>query len=168
MRKKNTKGAGRKGLAQKWTTKTNLTRLEGWARNGLTNKQIAGNIGITEQTLYTWLKKHPDFAEALEKGKEVVDFEVENAMYKSALGHWEEKEIVDSKTGEVVDVLVEFVKPNVSAQIFWLKNRKPHMWREKQEVQHSGQLDSNVNLSNLSEEELRALAESEVDEDETD
>lgn len=143
---------------KEWVTPERLTLLEGWARSGLTNEQIARNIGVAESTLYNWLRDQPKIKEALKKGKEVIDFEVENALYKSAIGFW-----ADDPDGNPY----EYVKPSPGAQIFWLKNRKPHMWREKQEVQHSGQVNSNVNLSNLSEKELRALAEMEIDEDET-
>lgn len=84
-----------------------LILLEGWARDGLTDEQIAKNIGITSTTLYEWKKKHKEISDALKKGKEVVDFEVENALFKAA------------------------VEGNTTAQIFWLKNRRPDKWREK-------------------------------------
>lgn len=62
-----------------------MTLLEGWARDGLTDEQIAHNAGITAATLYEWKKKYPEISEALKKGKEVVDFEVENALLQTAL-----------------------------------------------------------------------------------
>ena len=95
---------------EEWLEDDKLILLEAWARDGLTNEQIANNIGINVKTLYDWKNKHSNISNALKKGKEVVDFEVENALYKSAIGG------------------------NVTAQIFWLKNRKPDVWREKQEL----------------------------------
>lgn len=89
-----------KGKYEKWLTPDGLTLLQGWAREGLTDEQIAHNIGITAKTLYEWEKKYSKICEALKKGKDVVDFEVENALLKNALGG------------------------NVTAQIYWLKNRK--------------------------------------------
>lgn len=98
-----------KGQYEKWLTEEGLTLLEGWARMGLTDEQIAHNAGISASTLYDWKNKYPKFSEALKKGKEVVDFEVENALYKNALSG------------------------NVTAQIYWLNNRMPQRWRNKQE-----------------------------------
>lgn len=69
-----------------WHSKIQLEKLEGWARDGLTDEQIAKNIGIRRPTLYAWKKEHPDIADALKKGKEVVDVEVENALLKKAIG----------------------------------------------------------------------------------
>lgn len=97
-----------KGKYQKWLEKENLLLLEGWARDGLTDEQIAKNIGITLSTFYEWKKKYSDISESLKKGKEVVDYEVENALLSSAL------------------------EGNTTAQIFWLKNRRPDKWRDKQ------------------------------------
>ena len=93
-----------------WLEKDKLILLEGWARDGLTNEQIANNIGITAKTLYEWKNKKSDISNALKKGKEIIDFEVENALLKSAM------------------------EGNVTAQIFWLKNRKKEQWREKVEL----------------------------------
>lgn len=73
-----------KGKYQDWLTHEGLTKLEGWARDGLTDEQIANNIGIRRPTLYDWKKSHPDISDALKKGKEVVDREVESALLKRA------------------------------------------------------------------------------------
>ena len=94
---------------QEWLEPDGLTLLEGWARDGLTDEQIAKNIGIAVSTLYDWKSRFPEFSKALKKGKEVVDFEVENALLKSAL------------------------EGNTTAQIFWLKNRKRDKWKDKPE-----------------------------------
>ena len=92
-----------------WLEKDNLILLEGWARDGLTYEQIANNIGINVTTLRDWRKKEPTICTTLKKGREVVDFEVENALLKNAL------------------------EGNVTAQIFWLKNRKKEQWQDKVE-----------------------------------
>lgn len=97
-----------KGKYEKWLKEENLLLLEGWARDGLTDEQIAKNIGITVSTFYEWKKKYPEISESLKKGKEVVDYAVENALLSSAL------------------------EGNTTAQIFWLKNRRPDKWRDKQ------------------------------------
>ena len=121
-----------------WITKEGLILIEGWARDGLTNEQIAHNIGCSPSTLYKWISENVEISESLKAGKEVVDRQVENAMLKSALGFEYEEETV-TNSGAVVTTK-KYSKPNVTAQIFWLKNRKTDTWRDKteQQVEHSG------------------------------
>lgn len=121
-----------------WITPEGLIELEGMARDGLTDEQIAYNIGIAERTIYDWKNRFPQFSQALKKGKEVVDRQVENALLKSALGYEYYEEAV-TNTGEVVKVL-KHSKPNTTAQIFWLKNRKTKEWRDRQDIEMSGEL----------------------------
>ena len=83
--------------------------IEGWAKEGLTDEQISRNLGISKVTFYKYKASCSELNELLKKSKEVVDYEVENALYKSAIGG------------------------NVSAMIFWLKNRRPDKWRDKRE-----------------------------------
>lgn len=96
-----------KGKYQRWLEADGLLLLEGWARDGLTDEQMAEKIGITATTLYDWKNRFPEISEALKKGKEVVDYEVENALLSKALAG------------------------DTTAQIFWLKNRRPDKWRDK-------------------------------------
>lgn len=96
-----------KGKYEYWLTDDGLILLEGWARDGLTDEQIAHNVNITTTTLYDWKKRFPAISETLKKGKEIVDYEVENALFRSAM------------------------EGNTTAQIFWLKNRRPDKWRDK-------------------------------------
>lgn len=112
-----------------WLQEDKLILLEGWSRDGLTNEQIANNIGINVKTLYDWKKKQSNISNALKKGRAVVDFEVENALLKSAL------------------------EGNVTAQIFWLKNRKKEQWRERQEYNNDEELNK---LDKLLEEQKNA------------
>lgn len=102
-----------------WTTGDGLTLLEGWARDGLTNEQIAHNVGITAKTLYEWQHRFSEISDALKKGKEIVDYEVENALLNKAIGG------------------------DVTAQIFWLKNRKPDKWRDKPVQVNDSKADTN-------------------------
>lgn len=97
-----------KGKYQKWLTPEGLLLLEGWARDGLTEEQIAKNMGVSVKTLFNWKSTHLPILHALKKGKDVVDYQVENALLNSALDG------------------------NTTAQIFWLKNRRPDKWRDKQ------------------------------------
>ena len=122
----------------KWEqVKDKLILVEGWARDGLTNEQIAENLGINPDTLYKYQKEHPEFSEALKKGKEIADYEVENALYKRAIGYtYDEitKEIKEDGR-KVVKVVTKQVIPDTTAQIFWLKNRKPKQWKDKIDIE---------------------------------
>ena len=115
-----------------WLTPEGLIKLEGWARDGLTDDQIAKNIGINRDTLYRWKKAHSDISDALKRGKEVIDRQVENALLKRALGYTYD-EITFEGDDEVKRVRKQVV-PDTTAQIFWLKNRKPEEWRDKREI----------------------------------
>ncbi|WP_343844514.1 helix-turn-helix domain-containing protein, partial [Faecalicatena contorta] len=76
-----------KGKYQEWLTPEGLLKIEGWARDGLTDEQIATNIGISRDTLYRWKNEYSDISDTLKRGKEVVDRQVENALLKRALGY---------------------------------------------------------------------------------
>lgn len=139
-----------KGKYEYWISPEGLLKLESWARNGLTNEQIAKNIGITRETLNQWCKKYSDISDTLKRGKEIVDIQVENALLKRALGYsYEEitkEQVVNEKTGkktmEVTKIVKKEIVPDTTAQIFWLKNRRPDKWRDKQDVQVSGTLEA--------------------------
>lgn len=90
-----------------WETEEKILLLQGWARNGLTNEQIASNMDIVVSTLWEWRKKSPKISNALKIGKDEADIQVENALYKAAL------------------------EGNTTAMIFWLKNRRSKEWRDK-------------------------------------
>lgn len=129
-----------------WLENDKLILLEGWARDGLTDEQIAKNIGIATSTFYEWKKKEIEFSKALKKGKEVIDFEVENALLKKALGYtiMLNKQKV-TKDGDVVDITEEVhVPPDTTAQIFWLKNRKPNNWKDRVETDEDKEAVANA------------------------
>lgn len=145
----------------KWEThvKDKLILVEGWARNGLTDEQIAKNLGISTDTFYRYKKEYSDFSESLKKGKEIIDFEVENALLKRALGYTYEEETIEvlpngstkSKT------ITKHIPGDTTAQIFWLKNRKPEVWRDKTAIEHSGEIKTNNPFSGLTTDELKEL-----------
>lgn len=146
-----------KGKYKEWLEPEGLLKIEGWARDGLTDEQIAQNIGINPATLYDWKKKYPEISKALKKGKEVVDRQVENALLKRALGYkYEEIKTEKTEEGKKVTVTVKEVVPDTTAQIFWLKNRKPDQWRDKQQIEHSGEIRNNP-YESLTTEELKKL-----------
>lgn len=163
-----------KGKYQEWLTEEGLLQLESWARDGLTDEQIASNMGITPKTLYRWKEQYCQICQSLKRGKEVVDIQVENALLKRALGYsYDEvtkKRVLDydPSTGQVVGSHMEVTKTvrkevqgDTTAQIFWLKNRRPEQWRDKRDVSVEGEINTNNPFKGLSTDELRKLIESE-------
>lgn len=134
-----------KGKYKEWLTDEGLIKIEGWAKDGLTDEQIAHNMGIHVATLYEWKKKYDDINETLKKGKEVVDREVENALFKRALGYSFTEKTYEN--GILSKEVVKHEVPSTTAQIFWLKNRKPKEWRDKQDIEHSGEQGININFN---------------------
>ena len=149
-----------KAKYEEWILEEGLLKIQGWARDGLTEEQIAHNMGIAVSTLGNWKKSHLEILEALKKGKEVVDIQVENALLKRALGY-EFVEVTKELTETGLIVTKKVTKqqaPDTTAAIFWLKNRKPNEWRDNRETQISGNIGVRNPMQNLTEEELRRLA----------
>lgn len=123
------------GNIDKWLTEDALLLIQGWARDGLTCADIAHNMGVCRTTLWQWKEKNEQIRAALSQGKEVADRRVENALYKRAIGYdvEEEKVIDDPKNGVRVETTRRHIPGDVTAQIYWLKNRKPDVWRDKRE-----------------------------------
>ncbi|MCM0451567.1 helix-turn-helix domain-containing protein [Staphylococcus aureus] len=118
-------------LYEKLDIVNKLGLVEGWKRDGLTDEQIARNLGVSKHTLIKWKKNIPDFLDAIKKGKEVSDYELENALHKRAVGYYYEEETVTNK-GEVVKIK-RYEHANPTSLIFALKNRLPHKYRDKVE-----------------------------------
>ena len=112
--------------------KDKLILIQGMARDGLTQQQIANNLGISIDTLIENKKKYSEFNNALKKGKEVIDFEVEKDLLKRALGYEYEEETYEN--GILTKKVKKHVAPDTTAQIFWLKNRQVKKWRDKVEI----------------------------------
>lgn len=138
------------GKYHEWIKEEGLLKIEGWARDGLTDEQIAHNIGIAVSTLNNWKNKYVELMESLKKGKEVIDRQVENALLKRALGYTgtlNKVKVLNDGTLVPYNEDVTY-QGDTTAQIFWLKNRKPKEWRDKQEITHDGGLDIKVEWSN--------------------
>lgn len=140
-----------KGKYEYWLTGDGLLLLAAWARDGLTDEQIAHNMGIATGTLYRYKNEHNEICEALKKGKEIADIEVENSLFKRAIGY-----LYDEKTYERVwnEKLEKYIKvntktvtkqvvPDTTAQIYWLKNRKRKIWQDRPE---DGDMGERVNI----------------------
>lgn len=124
-----------------WLTEEGLLKLKAWARNGLIDEDIAANMGISRSTLGEWKNKYQVISDALKEEKEVADIRVENALYKKALGY-KYTEVTEelNSSGELVVTkrVTKEVQPDVTAQIFWLKNRRPDLWRDRQRLEVEG------------------------------
>jgi hypothetical protein len=161
VKKRKERAVMAKGKYEKWLEPDNILLLQAWARDGLTDEQIAHNMGIRRATLYVWKKKYPYISDALKRGKDVVDVEVENALLKRALGY-DYNEITEIRENGVVTqrkIVKKHMAPDVTAQIFWAKNRKPDIWRDLKKI------DSDIKVTNpfegVSTEDIRKLINSE-------
>lgn len=125
--------------------------IEGWARDGLTDEQIAKNIGISRSTLNEWKKKYSDISDTLKRGKEVIDRQVENSLLKRALGYEYEEVSEKFEYGVLTErkVTKKQVVPDTTAQIFWLKNRKQEEWRDKRVIDDSSAEKSAELIQNM-------------------
>ena len=194
---------------KKWQEPDNLIKLQGWARDGLTNEQIAQKIGVRRETISVWCSKYPNIANALKKGKEVIDYEIENSLISTMKKHKIKtttykmvkkddlvlkaertkfmnmfkldhpdatKEQILIATAENVAVYeripmtetVTEVDPNVSSMIFWLKNRKPDVYRDQTfKKLNEANARKAIAEANISEKQLKALEEADNPENAT-
>jgi len=148
----------------KWPlVKEKLFLVESWCKDGLLEKDIAKKLGISVSTLEVYKKKYPELQETLKKGKEVVDYEVQNSLYKKCVGYYakegrafkckekyydEEGRKCERETVQVVDVDI-FIPPDTMAMAIWLNNRMSDRWRrnagkeklEKERFEHDKEID---------------------------
>ena len=134
--KKKKSNAGRKPKYDYWLGEDGLFLIGCWARDGFTEEEIANKMNIGVSTLSEWKNKFPELTETLKKNKEIVDYRVEASVLQSIMGHTEtytNQKV--TKDGDVVEYQeTVYIPPNVLAQMFWLKNRQPHKWRDKVEI----------------------------------
>lgn len=143
----------------KWYThvEPKLQLIKNWARDGLIDKQIAKNLDVGYSTFNLYKSKHLELLEALKESKEIADYEVENAMFKAAIGYDYYEEVQDLVGGVWVTTKrqLKHQPPNATLNIFWNKNRNSKKWRDQQHLNHGGGVVSKVvDYSHLSEEEL--------------
>lgn len=126
-------------IAEEWLEEDNLMLLECWARDGYTYTDIANRIGIDLSTLRRWRVQYPEIEHALKQGREIIDYKVENALLKSALGY-KTKEVKVTTTiryGKTIETVKEVTDkeqaPNVSAIQCWLYNRLPDKWKKNRD-----------------------------------
>lgn len=123
----------------------------GLYKKGKTDKQVAKILGISVRSIVYWRAKHPSFKAALAESKSIADDMVEASLFQRAIGYTHPEEKVFQFEGSVVTHKTQkHYPPDTQAAQFWLKNRRPKKWREKNET------DLNFNdLSNLTDEQLQ-------------
>lgn len=140
---------GRKPVIDFWIEGEGKLMVEGWARDGLTDRQIAENMGIGMSTFKKWKRTNDVFGASLKKSKNVADRHVENALFKKATGfeytETTEERVFNKITNQFEMVVTKKVNkvalPDTTAQIFWLKNRKPAEWRDRREIESTEAID---------------------------
>lgn len=147
-----------------WLTEEGLTLLEGWARDGLTDQDIAQQCKVSRSTLSEWKRKYIEIDEALKSGKDIADYNVERSLYKKCVGHYAKieqafkcKEVYYDENGnrcerETIQVaeVDKFIAPDTMAIAIWLNNRRPDKWRrnagkeelDKEKFEHEKKIDS--------------------------
>lgn len=157
--KKSRKGIGGKKTA--YDPETFPALAEQYARQGFNDLQIAQNLGIKKSAYYDYQVKYPEFADAIRKGKKPVDQAVENALLKRALGYefeevkTETRKDIDGKPYDLITKTIKHIPGSEAAQIFWVINRMPDRWRQKQYI--DGNEVKQPDLSGLGFKELYEL-----------
>lgn len=147
MAEKKVKRTSGKQKWKEWSENEDNQRvLSAWSRAGMTDEEIARQIGISRSTLIEWKKKYPQISKALLDGKDFADRLVEDSLYKKAMGFYvfeqkafKVKNIEYDASGKKISEKEElqtaeerhYIEPDIKAIIFWLKNRKPEIWKEK-------------------------------------
>ena len=146
--------------AEAWTTPEGLETLRGLARRGLSDEDIAKAINVNRSTIYAWKKSYPEISNALKEGKLVADLAVESALFKKATGFTvtdtKTTSFLDKETGELTEgkseVTTKHVLPDTLAIMFWLKNRRPDLWKDKvTEQSDATETQLNTYLNRLSD-----------------
>lgn len=124
-----------------WRTEDGLTLLTAWKRDGLSDKNICERINVTKAMMVRWKQQYPEINEALSRGKELVDYMVENALLKAALGYQTKeikvtlgKKVISGETFQVLkETTIKNVGPNTVACLAWLNNRKHEQWKRNRD-----------------------------------
>lgn len=156
-----------------------LELVKGWRRRGLTNQQIADNLGISLKSFDNYMKRHEDFAAAVDEGAEECEVHVENAMVKRALGYsWKEvtrerKLVVDPETGieeyklVVTKSVTKHVAPDVSAQQYYLEHRAPKRW-ERTPSAYIDSVQVNADIKSIADLLNNPVAERQIGDEQKD
>lgn len=118
---------------------------------GHTDEELAEFFEVHVSTIHQWKLDYPDFSDSIKKGKEIADAEVSKSLYHRALGYSHPDVDIKAVNGEIVETpVMKHYPPDATSAIFWLKNRQPKKWRDKQVMEHEGGLEIKpVKISDL-------------------
>lgn len=143
------------GRPSKYDEKLNK-RVEKFCKLGATDKELADFLEITESTLNEWKKKYTELSESIKRGKDLADMNVVNSLYKKAIGFKKKAVKIFQAGGTAFEhEYNQYFPPDVTAQIFWLKNRRKTVWADRQEINH------NIKLEDCTNEQLQRIADGE-------
>lgn len=121
-----------------WVNGEGLVKVKEWLEQGCTDQCIANNIGVDRKTIHTWKKRHEAFGTIFKKERGNGVVELENATYRSAKGYYYDEEVIDVKGNK--HVIKKWAQPSVAAQMFMLKNWDREKYRDKWDVEVTGNL----------------------------
>lgn len=112
---------------------------------GATDKDLADLFDVSQSTIDNWKIEHPEFLGSIKKGKEILDSQVEHSLYQRAMGYetYEDKTVYNNGESHIVRVVKQH-PPDTTACIFWLKNRRPAQWRDKQEIEMDNKIHIHI------------------------
>lgn len=129
----------KRGRPTKYNEKFHVKLAYAYSRLGYTDEEMAKEFGVSESTLNLWKKKHESFFGALKKGKDTPDDQVESALLKRALGFKIKAVKLFQHQGKILEgEYNEYYPPDVAAAFIWLKNRRPEKWRDRRQVEMTG------------------------------
>lgn len=125
---------------------------------GATDRELADFFDVTTMTIWNWQGRHPEFSAALKRAKDAADDRVERSLYSRATGYtFDSEKLWITKDGDVVrEKIIEHVPPDVTACIFWLKNRRSSEWRDKTDHDHNHAHTLHLQGGNMSVEDAQA------------
>lgn len=145
-----------------WTTKPGIVQVKVWCMHGATNPELCNLMHISNGTLHNWMNKSKEFMDAVHMSKSVADSQVVFSAYKSATGYKYQEDAM-AGNGDVA-TLDKWQPANATIQKFWMLNRMPDDWKEKQQVELSGDVKIREKMAKMSTEQLeRALEEGDGD-----
>jgi transposase-like protein len=148
----------KRGRKTDYNERIHCRAVEALAAKGRTQEQIADGLGINVTTLKNWRDTHPKFAAALQAGKDATDNRVERSLYRRAMGYTHKAEKIMVVAGQVLrEEYDQHYPPDTPALAFWLKNRRPGDWSDKQEIEHSGSISGEKSVEDMTPEEREAL-----------
>lgn len=108
---------------------------------GAIDEELASFFDVDVSTVHRWKKEYPDFCDSIKKGKEIADAKVAQALFHRATGYSHEDIDIKMYEGGIIETpYTKYYPPDATSAIFWLKNRQPKKWRDKQVTEHEGEI----------------------------